>query len=139
LGVREERVSDQQERHDREPGLGAEQEPAAVDRVGDRAADDRDDEERHERAEAQQADGERRVGQIVELDRDGDKGDLAADVRDRLAGPQTPERRRVAERREVERSAAQQAAEARLALRCDFLGYALEESLVLVRASRRFQ
>src|SRR5205085_8959637 len=47
--------------------------------------------------------------------------------------------RRVAERRDVERGAAQQAAQARLALRCDFLGYALEESLVLVRARRRLE
>jgi hypothetical protein len=62
------------------------------------------------------------VRQVVELDRDGDERDLAADVRDRLSCPQAPERRRLAKRREVERGAAQQAAEAGLSLRRDLLG-----------------
>src|SRR5947207_1355394 len=74
-----------------------------------------------ESAETQQADVERRVRQVVELDRDGDDGDLAADVRDRLARPEAPEGRRVAERRDVERGAADEAAEAGLALGRDLL------------------
>jgi hypothetical protein len=61
------------------------------------------------------------VRQVVELDRDGDEGDLAPDVRDRLSGPQAPERGRLAKRREVERRAAQQTRQARLALRRDLL------------------
>jgi hypothetical protein len=136
--VRQERVAGKEERDDREAGLRAEQKPAAVDGVGDRAADDRHDEERHERAEAQQPYGERRAGEVVELDRNGDEGDLAADVRDRLARPEAPEGRRVPERRDVERGAAQQPAEAGLAIRCDLFGYCLEEPLVLVGARGRF-
>ena len=49
--------------------LGDEQEPAPVDRVGDRAADDRQRQQRDELAEREQADLEGRVRQLVDLER----------------------------------------------------------------------
>jgi hypothetical protein len=59
--------------------------------------------------------------QLEQLDRNRDPGDLASEPRDRLAEEQAPERRRLAERAEVERCAADKAARARRRL-ADGLG-----------------
>jgi hypothetical protein len=61
------------------------------------------------------------VREAVELDRDGDEGDLAADERDRLAGPEAAEGRRLAERGDVDRGSPDQALEAWLAVRGELL------------------
>jgi hypothetical protein len=114
--MRQQPVSAEEERHRGEQHLRPEEEPPPVDGVCDRTADERHHEERPKRAEREQADGERRVREVVELDRNGDERDLAADERDRLAGPETAEGRRLAERSDVDRSSADQSAEARLAV-----------------------
>jgi hypothetical protein len=53
------------------------------------------------------------VGQLEELVGNGDPGDLAGEERDRLAEEEPPERRRLAQRADVERDAADDAARAR--------------------------
>jgi len=105
--MRKQGVPGEEQRDRGEAGLGPQEQAAAVEGVGDRASDDGDDEQRDERAEAQQADVERRVREVEELDRDGDERDLAADERDRLSGPEAPERRRLAQRRDVDRRSSQ--------------------------------
>ena len=50
-----ERVEQEHDGDRREPEVGDEQEAAAVDRVGDRAGDDRDREQRDERRDPEQA------------------------------------------------------------------------------------
>jgi hypothetical protein len=59
--------------------------------------------------------------QLVELVRDGDPGDLAREERDRLPEEEPPERLRLAQRAEVERDPADEAAGARRRL-ADGLG-----------------
>jgi hypothetical protein len=105
--VRERRVDREQAGDEHERDFGLEQEPAAIDRVGERAADERDADERHERAETEQADRERRVRELEDLVRDSDKRQLPTDERDRLTEPEPPERRRLAEGAGVELEAAQ--------------------------------
>ena len=55
----------------------------------------------HERAEPQQTDRERRMRQLVDLERHDGRHDLVAEVRDRLADEEQAEVARLAERREV--------------------------------------
>ena len=76
-------------------------EAPALDRVGERAADDREHEDGHERAEAEQPDRERRVRQLEDLERHDRRHDLVAEVRDRLPQEQQAEVAGLAERREV--------------------------------------
>src|SRR5262249_11390481 len=95
LRMRERCVDNESDRNEREAAFGEEQHRAPVDRVRDRAADDRRDEERNERGQVEQPYLERRMGQVVELDRQSDPGDLAEEPRDRLADVQLPERPRL--------------------------------------------
>ena len=76
-------------------------EPAALDRVGERATDDREHEDGDERAEAEQPDREGRVRQLEDLERHDGRHDLVAEVRDRLPQEQQAEVARLAERGEV--------------------------------------
>jgi len=80
-------------RHEREQRLGQQKQPAPVDGVRDRAADDRQRQEREQLAEGEQADLERRVGQLVELEGRRDRRDLAAEGGDGLADEQPPKGR----------------------------------------------
>ena len=89
--MRQQRVREEEPGHDRHPGLGAQQHGAAVDGIGDRAADERYDEQRDQRGETEQPDEGRRVGQRVHLVRHRDDPDLAADRRDRLPDPEVAE------------------------------------------------
>ena len=87
--------------------LGVEQQPTAVERVGEGAADDGQGQEREELAEREQPDLEGRVRQVVELERSRHRGDLAAEGRDRLPDEQPAEGRVASERAEVDRQTAQ--------------------------------
>ena len=109
LRVRQERVDEQQAGDGAERELGDDHDAPAVERVRDRAADERHDEERDERREREQPDEQRRVGQLVDLERDRDHRDRVARVRDGLADPETAERLRLAERRHVDGEPLQQA------------------------------
>ena len=93
--------------------LGREDEPAAVHRVGDRAADEREREQRTELDGADHPDGERRVRELVHLKRDRDERDLASEERDALAAPEEPEVPRLAERACVDREPRQRSSPAR--------------------------
>ena len=88
-------------RHHGEDRVHHDHEPPALHGVGHRAAHDREDEHRHQLAEPQQADRERRVREGVDLERHDDVHDLVAEVRDRLPQEQQAEVARRAERREV--------------------------------------
>ena len=79
--------------------------PAPVHRVGDRAAEQPEDDQRHQRHDRGDADQQRRAGQRVDLERDGDQRHLLAEHRGRDAPEQPPEVR-VAQRRGVDRPAA---------------------------------
>ncbi len=76
-------------------------EPPALDRIGERAPDDREHEHRHERTETEQADRERRVRQLVDLERHDGRHDLVAEVGDGLPDEEQPEVARLVERGEV--------------------------------------
>src|SRR4029079_6436643 len=77
--------------HEREQHLGHEQHPPPVDRVRERATDDGQRQQREELAEREQAYLQRRMRQLVELERGGDGGDLAPEGRDRLSDEPPPE------------------------------------------------
>ena len=77
----------------------------AVERVRQRAAHQRHGQDRHELADAQRADRERRAGQVVHLERQRDERDHRAEERDELPEEQQPELA-AAQRGEVEEQAA---------------------------------
>jgi len=62
----------------------------------------RQDQQREELAQREQADLKGRVGQLVELERRGDGGDLTAEGRDRLADEEAAKGRVVPQRRDVD-------------------------------------
>ena len=64
-------------------------------------------EDRHELDEGQQSDRERVVGQVPQLERQGDDGDLATEAVDDLAEPDHPEVAVAPDRLEVDQEAAQ--------------------------------
>jgi len=103
-GVQREAEGDQRQEH-----LGHEQHPAAVDCVRDRAADDREGQERDELADREKPDLERRVGDRVKLIRRGNRRDLAAEGRDGLADEEPAESRVAPKRADVDGQAAEQA------------------------------
>ena len=88
------------------PDLGRHQQPAPIDRIGERAGAEREQQDRDELEERQRGDREGRPGQDVDLVRQGDAGDLVADAVDDLAGPQPAVVAVEAERRRVEEEAA---------------------------------
>ena len=85
--------------------MGDGDQPAALDRVGDRTADDWEDEDGDERGEAQQPDCEVRSGDLEYLERDRDRDDLVAEVRDAVPEEEQPEVARDPERRQVHQMA----------------------------------
>ena len=88
LRVRRCRVGCEHERAEQPTELGEQQDPAALEVVRDRTADDRAEEQREHRDEPEQADGERRPGQVVDLERSGDPRELRARGRDAVSAPQ---------------------------------------------------
>jgi hypothetical protein len=74
-----------------ERDVGAEGDPPPIDRVGDRAADERGDEQRHQFRAAEQADCQRRSGEPVHLIRQRDVGDHRAEQRHELRRVEEPE------------------------------------------------
>jgi hypothetical protein len=100
--MRQSGIYGQEHGDEHERDLRLEQQPPTVDRVGERAPDERDAHQGNERAEAEQADRERRVGQLEDLVRDRDEAELAADHGDRLADPEPAEGRRLPQRPRVE-------------------------------------
>ncbi len=112
LRLVERRVDGQEDRDDDEPDLGHQDQPAPVDRIRDRAADERERQERNQLAERDQPDEERRARELVDLVRDRDEADLAPDQRDRLADPQAAKLGRFAQRPDVDRHATEESADA---------------------------
>jgi len=109
LRLREQRVRDQHERQRQQRRVGDEHEPPAVAGVGERAADERGDQQRRELGEAEQADDERRTGQLVDLERERDERDHRARKRDGLARVQQPELAMAAQRADIDRQRAEAA------------------------------
>ena len=90
------------------PSLRGEQEAAAIDAVGDRAAEQRDDDHRPELGRADQPDERRRVGQRVDLEGHGDERGLVSQAGDDRAELDDPVVARAAERGDVGRDRGQQ-------------------------------
>ena len=109
-GSREERVHEQGGRRACERELGDLHHPAAVDGVGDRASDQGAPQERHELDGAQEADDERRVADLVGLERERDVGDHRAQERDPLADEEQAEVAVPPERPDVHRGHCEQPA-----------------------------
>src|SRR5579862_2605055 len=66
-----------------------------------RPAQQPDGERRHQLGHADRTDSQRRPGQVVNLQDDGEPGERAAHRRQQLPGPQPPERPGLAQRRDV--------------------------------------
>ena len=100
------RQDDQHERARGETRLGRHQQAPPVDRIGERAGAQREQQDRDELEERERRDREGRPGQDVDLVRQRDAGDLVADAVDDLAGPQPAVVTIEAERGRVEEKAA---------------------------------
>jgi hypothetical protein len=85
------------------PDLLHEHHPATIERICDRSSDDGQRQEWDEVRERDEADCQRRAGQLVDLVGQRNFGDLRADERNALPEPEPPERRKAAQRRDVER------------------------------------
>jgi hypothetical protein len=90
LRLRQQAIDHQPADDDQRAGLGQHHEPPAVERVGERAADQRETEDRHELGHAEQADRDRRPGDLERLHRDRDQRDHRPEVRHRLAEHEQP-------------------------------------------------
>ena len=84
------RAEQEQRRRDHQPELRADQDLAAVETVDLRAEPDRHEDHRNELHEADGTDGNRRVREVVDLDEERNQCDLAANLREHLAGPEQP-------------------------------------------------
>ncbi len=85
------RAEQQHRRCEHEPDLRTEQDPAPVANVDLRTEAQRHDHHREELHEADRTDGGRRLRERVNLHEERDQRDLAADLRQHLAGPEQPE------------------------------------------------
>ncbi len=85
------------------PQLLHEHHATTVERIGERPADHGQRRQRDEVRERDEADCERRAGQLVHLVGERDLGYLRPDERDALPEPEPPERGIAAKRRDVER------------------------------------
>ena len=103
-------MRDEHQREDEQRRVGEQHEPAAVVRVGERAAEQRGAEQRDELGEPEQADHQRRAREVVDLERDRDVGDHRARERHGLADVEQPELAVPPERADVDRDGAEQAA-----------------------------
>ena len=95
------RLDDEQPGRRRESRRGEHRELAAVHRVGDGAAVEPADQQRHERHQPEQADRERTPGDREDLNRQRHHRQLGARLRDDLADQQPPVGRRAPRRAEV--------------------------------------
>ena len=84
------------------PSEAPDQDAAAVVRVGERAAVDRQRHERDELRDREDADREARAGDVEHLHRHEHRQHAPRDVRDRLTEPEPAERGRFAQRRDVD-------------------------------------
>ena len=89
--------------------MSHQQQPPAIHGVGHRPAAQREDQDRNELNERQQADRERAVGQLPELERERHDRDLTADAADELAEPEHAEITVPSDRFQVHQKAAQAA------------------------------
>ena len=103
------RADDQAERRQRLHELRGEQQATAIHPVGERAAEQGDDDERHELDEPDQTDEERRSGEDEHLVRERDQRHLGPDPGDDPADREQAEIARVAKRARVHGDAAQAA------------------------------
>jgi hypothetical protein len=108
-----EREQGQPHRDDREADLGRDEEPPPVHGIGDRAAAQREHEDREQLDQRQGADREDLAGQDVDLVRQHDHRDHPAGGADGLAGPEQPEVAVQAERGRVDDQGAEAAAAGR--------------------------
>ena len=92
-----------------EPDLHEQQQHAAVEAVGDGAAEERHRDQRHQLDRPEQAGEERRPGLEVDLERQRDEHGLRAEPGDELSEDEQPQVARGAQRREVDDEAAQRA------------------------------
>jgi hypothetical protein len=115
--MRQRGVGEQRARHHRGPDLGDLHEPAAIEGVGQGAANERQGDDGDELRDAEQADGQRRAGQLVRLERHGDEGDHRAGLGDRLAHEQEAEVAPPAQKAEVDGERAQRTTPRRSGLR----------------------
>jgi hypothetical protein len=110
LRARKERVDEQRACADGEQELRDLDEPPPVERVCERASVQRCQKERRQLREAQEADDERRSGQLVRLVRHRDVRDHRAEEREAKTGGQEPEVAMPSERPDVDRRELQQRA-----------------------------
>ena len=90
--------------------LGQQQQPATVDRVGDRAAAEREDQRRQQLDDREGADGQEVAGEHIHLVRDRDQRERPPDRADALPDPEEPEVAVEPQRRGVDEDAAEPAA-----------------------------
>ena len=107
--MRRGRVEHEHERGRHADELSQDDHAAALEVIGDSAADDRAEEQREHRDEAEQADDERRARELVHLERGRDAGDLRSRRSDAGARPQQAEVSGFAKRCNVERDVPQAA------------------------------
>jgi hypothetical protein len=98
-------VDDEPDARDGHADLRPDEQLPPVECVGERAAEQRQRDERDELDERERRDGERRPGQLVDLERQRDLNDAAAEILRRLSEPEPAERGRLAKRCEVDREA----------------------------------
>ena len=106
------RIDEEHARRSRQRKLGDLHHPAAVERVGERAAEERGREQRRKLGEAEEPDEERRAGEPVDLVRDRDVRHHRAEERDPAADEEQPEIAVPPERTEIDHRQPQQAAHA---------------------------
>jgi hypothetical protein len=96
------RVDEQRAGHHRGADLGDLHEPPAIERIGQRPADEREHEDRRELGDAEQADGQRRARDLVGLERDRHEGGHRAELRDGLPEDEQAEVAPAAQEAEVD-------------------------------------
>jgi len=96
-----ERLGRQCRRHQGEAAAGHQHELAPVDRVHDRAAQHSHGDGRHHLRHADRADREGGVGEVVDLEHDGEGGQCTANRGQGGPGPQPAERGRLPQRSEI--------------------------------------
>ena len=91
LRVRQQRVDQQHAGQQQHRHLAGHQHVLAVPGVGERAAPEAEHDHRHQLGDAEQPGQRERPGQLLDLERQGDVGGDAAEVRDQARGPDQPE------------------------------------------------
>jgi hypothetical protein len=111
--VRDRGVDDEPDAGHGHADLRPDEQLPPVERVGERTAEQGQCDERDELDEGQRRDSERRPCQLVDLERQSDLNDAAAEILGRLTEPEPAKRGRVAERRQVDREPREALANAR--------------------------